>query len=266
RAGAAGSGPTEVLSSDTSLVRLRGRADAILPERWQTTEAASRLGTLSTPDSQRPHIRNGRSRRRFRPHHAARSDFDASLRGTMVLAAAARRTSVPLISAALCSVILLARVPAMTFPTELNPDEGQLLASAMRIGVDGLPWRGFDGTTTGPVNGWAMFLLHRMGVPLSFTAAHAIAAAVLALVGVMTLLTLDPIVDRTGAIAGVVAYSLFIVCSQAPNFTHLSSELVPSLIAALAVLLASRGARGQRPAQLYLAALFAGLLPWAKLQ
>src|SRR5262249_58133028 len=32
------------------------------------------------------------------------------------------------------------------------------------------------------------------------------------------------------------------------------------------VLLASRGARGQRPAQLYLAALFAGLLPWAKLQ
>jgi hypothetical protein len=50
------------------------------------------------------------------------------------------------------SLILLffARLHVLTFPLELNVDESGLLAQVLRLSVDPVPWRGFDGTTSGP--------------------------------------------------------------------------------------------------------------------
>jgi len=168
----------------------------------------------------------------------------------------------------LVAVVLASRVQAILLNTELNPDEGQLLAQVMRLAIDPVPWRGVDGTTGGPLNTWFLALFHALGMPLAYAWVHGLAAAMLASIPVFVYATLRQLGGARSAAAAGLAAALTIALSQGANFAHFSSELLPAVVeCAVVLLIAVRLARPGRAGLLDLiAALLVGTLPWTKLQ
>ena len=48
--------------------------------------------------------------------------------------------------------LLVLRLPQIKWNAEVNPDESQMLAQAMRLLSHPVPWRDMDSTTSGPLN------------------------------------------------------------------------------------------------------------------
>lgn len=172
---------------------------------------------------------------------------------------------VPVIAA----VVMLARLPAIRLNDEMNVDESQMMAQALRLGVDTVPWRGMDGTTSGPVNSWALHLAHLAGMPLAYPWIHALSAAILASVCVLTYAALRQIAGKAEALAGSAAAAAFVALAQGMgDFCHYSSELIPALLTAGALLCIAR--RLTRPEHATMldgtAGFLLGFMPWAKLQ
>ena len=164
--------------------------------------------------------------------------------------------------------VFASRIPAISLDTELNPDESQMLAQVMRLGIDPVPWRGMDGTTSGPLNTWALALPHALGMPLDYRWLHALAACVLAAICGLGYASLRLLAGPGTAAVGASVAALAIALAQGANFTHFGSELVPALIESAVLLgLAGRLARPRHARPLDLGtALLVGVLPWTKLQ
>jgi hypothetical protein len=162
---------------------------------------------------------------------------------------------------------LISRVPAMQCPFQLNVDEGQMLAQAMRYAQDLTPWRSVDGETGGPILSWFLLLGHELGLPFSFRSEHALAALCLAGTLLATLAAARRLIGEEPALLGLGAGSLWLALIPDEDFSHYSSELVPDLFLALALAVLAGAAwpkiEGKR---MFLAGLLLGLVPWAKLQ
>ncbi len=162
---------------------------------------------------------------------------------------------------------LLSRLPAMLCPFQLNVDEGQMLAQAMRYQHHLTPWRAVDGETGGPLLSWVILLGHEVGLPFNFRALHFLAAVCLAGTLLATFAAAREMVGETAALVAFGAGAWWLGLAQDEDFIHYSSELVPCLLisGALAALVAAR--RPDRGSgRLLLAGLLLGLVPWAKLQ
>jgi hypothetical protein len=156
--------------------------------------------------------------------------------------------------------VLLSRVSSVRFAHELNIDESLMLAQAARYAHDIVPWRSVDGTTSGPISSWVLLIAHWLGMPLTYSPVHLLAAALLA--GTVPLLYLAAR-RRFGvlpAAIGATCEATWIILSQAKDFIHYSSELVPILLISASLALGEKGKRG------ILAAFFLGVVPWTKLQ
>src|SRR2546429_1875317 len=129
-----------------------------------------------------------------------------------------------LVAPLLALVVLASRLPAISLRSELNPDESQMMAQALRLGIDPVPWRGMDGTTSGPVNTWVLFLAHGLGMPLDYRWVHALAALALAALSVLTYATLRPLAGRAVAAGGGAVAAVALGLAQGANFTPWSSE------------------------------------------
>ena len=71
------------------------------------------------------------------------------------------------VSALLVFAVLLAwRWPFLLSADEYNPDESQLIAGALTLPLDPVPWRGVDGFTSGPLNFYPLLIPHLVGLPL----------------------------------------------------------------------------------------------------
>ena len=165
-----------------------------------------------------------------------------------------------------CLVIIASRIGPILLGAELNPDESQMMAQVMRLKLHAIPWRGMDGTTSGPLNTWALSLAHAVGVPLDYHWIHFLAAAILAATCALTYATLRVLCDRTIAAWGAAASTMTLVLGV--NCPYYSSELLPALLAATALLcIAVSLTRPRLRAFTDLACAAAvGVLPWTKLQ
>jgi hypothetical protein len=162
---------------------------------------------------------------------------------------------------------LISRVPAMQCPFQLNVDEGQMLAQAMRYGQDLTPWRSVDGETGGPILSWFLLLGHGMGLPFNFRTEHALAALCLMGTLLATFAAARRLIGEESALIGLGAGSLWLALIPDEDFSHYSSELVPDLFIALALAVLAGAARQSWTARrMLLVGLLLGLVPWAKLQ
>jgi hypothetical protein len=64
--------------------------------------------------------------------------------------------------------VLVWRWPTILWPQPLNIDEGQWAAGALKATCDFAPWRGFDGTTSGPLNSYVLALPALFGGQITF--------------------------------------------------------------------------------------------------
>ena len=163
------------------------------------------------------------------------------------------------IYAALLLAFLLAwRWPFLLCAHEYNPDESQFIAGALTLAHDPVFWRSVDGTTSGPLNFYALLPLRWLGLPLDYFTVRLTGLLLCwgSLLGLFRLLRsfAPPAVAQLATFSGAV----FFAVALKPDFVHYSSELVPLALLGLAL-----GGIERRP---LLAAFLAGLLPWAKLQ
>jgi hypothetical protein len=162
---------------------------------------------------------------------------------------------------------LISRVPAMQCPFQLNVDEGQMLAQAMRYAHDLTPWRSVDGETGGPILSWFLLLGHELGLPFNFRSEHALAALCLAGTLLATFAAARRLIGVEAALIGLGAGSLWLALIPDEDFSHYSSELVPDLFIALALAILAGAARSKTGARrMFFVGLLLGLVPWAKLQ
>lgn len=168
----------------------------------------------------------------------------------------------------LFAVLLAWRWPFLLSADEYNPDESQLIAGALTLRVDPVPWRGVDGFTSGPLNFYPLLLPRLIGLPLDYFTARCIGLFLVwgALVSCWRLFRSwsDP------SFAALLVFpALAFFCTVTDwDFIHYSSEHFPLLLFALGAYHILR--RKTTPEDAHrgrmIGCFVAGLLPWAKLQ
>jgi len=172
----------------------------------------------------------------------------------------------------LLAVILAWRWPFTLATSELNPDEGQLIAGAITLAEDPVFWRSVDGTTSGPLNFQVLLPTHWLGIPQDFfnarlTGLLLIWSALWAGFGLLQ----SAYGPALGLLGSMPALAFFATASSR-DFIHYSSEHVSLALVMISAWLLWTAQQGRSPGHgpsrgRWLAAgLFLGLLPWAKLQ
>lgn len=170
---------------------------------------------------------------------------------------------------AMLAVLAAWRWPFLISPAEFNPDESQLAAGAITLLHDPVFWRSVDGTTSGPVNFYVLTpLLAVEALPPVFATRLTgllLAWAALACAYAFLRRATNP----AAALLGVLPAWMLLATTTDWDFIHYSSEHTSLALLGAAALCLQSAADGATPAggwRWMLAALFAGLLPWAKPQ
>jgi hypothetical protein len=165
--------------------------------------------------------------------------------------------------------LLLSRVPAILCPFELDRDESQMAAQAMRYAQDLTPWRSVEGETNGPLDSWLLLAAHDLGMPLKYPWLHLLAALLLAAILLATYTALRRLAGEIPAQIGLVAGAWWLAWAPVQEFVHYSSELVPGLLLSLAVAVIARARQAESGPDWrrgLAAGILLGLAPWGKLQ
>jgi hypothetical protein len=165
--------------------------------------------------------------------------------------------------------LLLSRMPAMLCRFELNPDESQMAAQAMRYGQDLTPWRAVEGETNGPLDSWFLLALHQAGMPYSYRALHVVAALSLVALLFATYGAARALAGEAAALVTLGAGTWWLAWAPVEDLAHYSSELVPAFLVSAALALVGRARRtpaGPDWRRGLAAGCLLGLAPWAKLQ
>jgi hypothetical protein len=162
--------------------------------------------------------------------------------------------------------LLAFRWPLIWLPHELHPDESQLLAGALTLRHDPMFWRSVDGCTAGPLDYFALlpaaFFPGITGYTVARLTATLLIWGMLVAAGeTVALITNRPLIRMV-----VLPAAVFAAFTTSPEFLHYSTELVPGLLLALAVLMSVRQSIRPSPRNLWAVALLLGATPFAKLQ
>jgi len=165
-------------------------------------------------------------------------------------------------------VLVASRLPFVLQSWELNVDESGMMATAIRMKEDWLPWRSTCAGTSGPLNPGLLYLAGFLGVPLSYAAVHSIALGLLSLTLLAVWRVARRVAGSTPALVAFLSCSLLAATSLGTDFTHYASELVPNACMAVGLVFLVRhgGLCTRHPALLVPGLILLGAAPWAKIQ
>jgi hypothetical protein len=167
----------------------------------------------------------------------------------------------------LVCALFVARLPVF-LPANAHPDEAVFIAGAMKLRHHPLFWQSLDGTTSGPLNYYALTFLNLLGLPLDFATARllnvlCIGSAIAVIYRIARLFMPDWAARLTPLppLAAAMAFRDF-------EFLHYSSECFSVLLIALGTWLIFAEYVSNRPNWLRGVGIgaIAALLPLAKLQ
>ena len=161
--------------------------------------------------------------------------------------------------------VFASRWPSILYHLDLSPGEAQMAAQAITIRHFPVPWKSYDGITSGPLDSAILVLPTFLGLHVSFGTGRLIAIALfggtLAFLFAMTRTLYGELAARLGILLPL-AFFCFV---RMPDFTSYSSEMLPMFL-----LMAAAYALGQFSLSVPRALVFAGLalgcLPFANLQ
>lgn len=168
-------------------------------------------------------------------------------------------------------MILIWRCPALLWPQAINTDEGQWAACALKASVDLAPWRGFDGTTSGPLNSDILAIPALFGASITFFSTRLIGSGLLigSIFGLyfMSKWTHGACIARLSVVPGVT----FLALTGDWDFLHYSSEYLPVFLTTTGIAAAVYlGTAGRKQSLRLMACAIAGLClgsaAFAKLQ
>ena len=170
--------------------------------------------------------------------------------------------------ALMCVFVFAWRWPFTLEAQEFNPDESQLIAGAITLAHDPVFWRSVDGTTSGPLNFYALVPLRLIGLPLDYFTARLAALALVCAALFASYRLFRTHAPAAAARLAVLPGVLFFATAYDNDFVHYSSEHVSLAVIAIAAFWLMRASRTVAEDQraLVIGAFVAGLLPWAKMQ
>src|SRR6478672_4029970 len=133
------------------------------------------------------------------------------------------------------STYFIWRLPILLWPHPLNIDEGHWAACALKATFDFVPWRGFDATTSGPLNADVLAIPAIFGAPITFFSTRIIGCAlIIAAIYAFYFIvkwTHGPAVARLALIPPIAFLSL----TWEWDFLHYSSEELPIFLTTLGI-------------------------------
>jgi osmotically-inducible protein OsmY len=174
---------------------------------------------------------------------------------------------------ALAVLVFAGRWPGLIYPFELNVDESQMIAQALKFRVAPVPWLHVDGTTSGPLNSYWLLPPSWLGIPLGY-----VSARMMGLVAVWVFLWFHFLTARAhlgtrNALLLLLPTVSFFALTRYSDFAHYSSEHLPMALLALEVYLSSCilepqafNRRREVMRERWMLACVAGAIPFAKLQ
>jgi hypothetical protein len=165
---------------------------------------------------------------------------------------------------ALVGLLFAWRWPFLFWSGDFNLDESQLIAGAITLTHDPVFWRSVDGTTSGPLNFYALLPFRLVGLPLDYFTARVAGLSMIggALCAVYVALARN--FGRRAAWLGILPAAVFFATVTHPDFVHYSSEHVTILLVGVSIWLLGAPDPGTR--RVLIACVLAGAAPWAKLQ
>jgi hypothetical protein len=160
------------------------------------------------------------------------------------------------------------RWPFLLESREFNPDESQLIAGAITLTHDPVFWRSVDGTTSGPLNFYALLPLHALGLPLDYFTARLTGLILISITLIASYRLLRSWAAPAPSQLAMLPLLVFFATTTDPFFLEYSSGDVSITLFAVSAYLLFR----HRPPNtadhraLLLGSFLCGLLPWAKLQ
>ena len=171
---------------------------------------------------------------------------------------------------ALFGFILAWRWPFLFTADELNPDEAQWVAGALTLWLkDPVFGRAVDGTTSGPLNFYALWYARLLGLPIDFFSARLLVLGLSAGAVFAASQALRLFVDARIARVAVLPAACFFAFNTEHQFIHYASEYVSLCLVAVGFwrLLAASESSRENTGWLWAGAGFLlGLAPWAKFQ
>ena len=125
------------------------------------------------------------------------------------------------------ATLFICRLPILLCPYALNVDESLWAAGALKVAVDPVPWRGFDGTTSGPINSYILALPALFGGRIDFFSTRVTGAALLALTLFAIYYAAKWFYSAAVARVAVMPPLLLFALTTEHDFVHFSSEYVP---------------------------------------
>lgn len=148
-------------------------------------------------------------------------------------------------------------------------DEAQIAAQAITAARHAVPWRSFDGTTSGPLNTYALVIPRLLGIEDPLVGARLVAIVLTLVVLCATFLAVRSLYGTRLARLSIVPIAVLFGLGCNTDFSTYATELLSvallSVALAASLRVACREARHPRNA-LFVAGLCCGATPFAKLQ
>ena len=150
--------------------------------------------------------------------------------------------------------LLAWRWPNFFWQYPLNPDEGLWVAGALKVKTDWIPWRGFDGATSGPLTAYTLALPALFGARIDFFSARFLGVCLLTLTIGGLYLAVKWLNGGRIARLAVLPAVLLLALTKDWNFLHFSSETVPIFLTTTALAASAYLARENMPERRRIAA------------
>jgi hypothetical protein len=167
---------------------------------------------------------------------------------------------------ALLLTLAVCRIPAVMWPSTLNPDEASFLTGAMALARSPVPWGSMNPFTTGPLHYCALAVLSWLGQPLDYFNARVLGLFLLSGALFFSGRALGCFMGRTQARLALVPALLLLCFVQIRDFLSFSSEVSSVFAGALLIWLLALAAVRRGAGYFFLAGLAAGALPLIKIQ
>ena len=173
----------------------------------------------------------------------------------------------------LLACLFLLRLPSALIPHELNVDESQMLADAMKFLTNPVPWKAVDEGSSGPLNYGFISIFLLVGFKPTFVLMHMAASFVVCLQVLVAYLTLKRISSGKAALLGAGLMVLLYGLYTHSHYLHYGTELLPNLLLMMGFYLFVTLLDGHtlqewscRLPALFFGGLALGMAPWGKLQ
>jgi hypothetical protein len=166
----------------------------------------------------------------------------------------------------LAVALVVWRWRSLNYAGEINVDESQILAQALRYKNDALPWRSVDGSTGGPLYTWALFWAPLLGLKLDYFAARLTGIACYMATLTALVLCFRKVAGARHALLLAIPAVTFSLTTLNFDYVFFSSEQLPMAVMAWASFLIIVRSRKDSGTHAYLLGLLTGSLPFCKIQ